>query len=180
MNREQKVELVNELSQRLQNTPLVVLTDYRGVDVADINQFRRALEAQGIEYRVIKNTLGRLAVEGTELKDLAEHMTGMTGWVLSGEDPIATAKVLRDVTKDLNKKEKLLLKAGFFDGQTLDGAEVKKVADLPSREELLALLLRTLQEGPRQILGVIRGPARDLLYLLKNYETKLEEDAGAE
>lgn len=179
MNYQQKVELVEQLSERLQNTPLVVLTDYRGVDVAEINQFRRALEAQGVEYRVIKNTLGRRAVEGTELEGLAEHMSGMTGWVLSGEDPIATAKILRDVTKDLNKKDKLLLKAGFFDGQTLDSAEIKKVADLPSREELLALLLRTLQEGPRQVLGVIQAPARDLLYLLKNYETKLEE-SGAE
>ncbi len=179
MNYQQKVELVEQLSERLQSAPLVVLTDYRGVDVAEINQFRRALEAQGVEYRVIKNTLGRRAVEGTELEGLAKHMTGMTGWVLSGDDPIATAKVLRDVTKDLNKKEKLLLKAGFFDGQTLDSAEIKKVADLPSREELLALLLRTLQEGPRQVLGVLQAPARDLLYLLKNYETKLEE-SGAE
>jgi large subunit ribosomal protein L10 len=180
MNRDQKVELVEQLSERLQSTPLVVLTDYRGVDVAEINQFRRSLEANGIEYRVIKNTLGRLAVEGTDLEGLASHMTGMTGWVLSGEDPIAAAKVLRDITKDLNKNDKLLLKAGYFDGQTLDGAEVKKVADLPSREELLSLLLRTIQEGPRQVLGILQAPARDLLYLLKNYETKLEEAEGAE
>lgn len=178
MNRDQKAEYVQQLSERLQSTPLVVLTDYRGTNVAEIDAFRRALEARGVEYQVIKNTLGRRAIAGTEMEDLSQHLTGMTGWVLSGEDPIDCAKALRDATKDLHKSEKFAFKGGFFDGQAMDGEEVKKVADLPSREELLVMLLRTLQEGPRQVLGVLQAPARDLLYLLKNYETKLAEAEG--
>jgi large subunit ribosomal protein L10 len=112
------------------------------------------------------------------MEPLGDHLAGMTGWVISGEDPIAAAKVLRDATKDLRKDEKFVVKAGYFDGQTLDAAAVDKVADLPSKEELLSLLLRTMQEGPRRVMGVIRGPIRDMLYLLKNYEDKLTPDAG--
>jgi large subunit ribosomal protein L10 len=71
----------------------------------------------------------------------------------------------------------LVCKAGFFEGTVLDAAGVTTVSKLPSREELLVVLLRTIQEGPRQVLGVLQGPARDLLYLLQNYANKLEENA---
>jgi large subunit ribosomal protein L10 len=114
------------------------------------------------------------------MEGLGEHLTGMSGWVLSGEDPVAAAKALRDATKELAKAKTFIVKGGYFDGQTLDPAGVAKVADLPSKEELLSLLLRTLQAGPRQVMGVIRGPARDLLYLLKNYEDKLASAEGGE
>jgi large subunit ribosomal protein L10 len=80
----------------------------------------------------------------------------------------------------MDSKGKIQVKAGFFDGDILDPVGVKAVASLPSREELLVMLLRTLQEGPRQVLGVLQAPARDLLYLLKNYETKLADEQVAE
>lgn len=178
MNRTQKVEFVENLSTRLANTPFVVLADYRGISVPEVTAFREQIRASGAEYQVIKNTLLRRAIDGTDKEGLGQFMTGMTGVVLSGEDPIATAKSLRDLTKDLQKEEKFVIKGGWFEGTALDAAAVAQVAELPSREELLSLLLRTIQEGPRQVLGVIQGPARDLLYLLKNYETKLEEAAG--
>lgn len=179
MNRTQKLEVVQEFAERLSNAPFVAVADYRGITVEQVNGLRRTLEAQGVEYRVIKNTLAKRAIAGTPMEELGEHLTGMSGWVLSGEDPVAAAKVLRDATKDLAKAETFIVKAGYFDGQTLDAAGVAKVADLPSKEELLSLLLRTLQAAPRQVMGVIRGPARDLLYLLKNYEDKLAgADAG--
>jgi large subunit ribosomal protein L10 len=178
MNRAQKAELVNELSERLKDAPFVAVADYRGVTVEQIDNFRRELEEKGVEYRVIKNTLAKRAIAGTEMEHLGDHLAGMTGWIISGEDPIAAAKVLRDATKDLRKDEKFVVKAGYFDGQALDAAAVDKVADLPSKEELLSLLLRTIQEGPRRVMGVIRGPIRDMLYLLKNYEDKLTPDAG--
>ncbi len=180
MNRTDKAGLVDSFSERLQAAPFVALADYRGVTVEQINSFRRTLEAAGLEYRVVKNTLARRAIADTDMAGLAEHLTGMTGWVLSGEDPVAAAKALREASKPFKKSETLVIKAGFFDGGTLKASEVDRVADLPSKEELFSLLLRTLQEGPRQILGVLEAPARDLLYLLKNYETKLEEAGTGE
>lgn len=178
MDRTQKAAYVEELSERLARSPFVAVADYRGVSVAEIDAFRRTLEEKGVDYRVIKNTLAKRAIEGTDMEPLGEHLTGMSGWILSGEDPVAAAKVLRDATKDLRKAEKFTIKVGYFDGQALDAAGVQKVADLPSKEELLSLLLRTIQEGPRRVLGVLQAPARDLLYLLKNYEGKLAEEAG--
>lgn len=177
MNRTEKAELVGELSARLANVPLVLFADYRGISVSRISALRHSLKEAGAEYRVVKNTLLARAVHGTPKQNVEGLLTGMTGVVLSGDDPIATAKALRELTKDLVKEERFVIKGGWFDGDALTGAAALKVADLPSREELLSVLLRTLQEGPRQVLGVIQAPARDLLYLLKNYELKLEEAA---
>jgi large subunit ribosomal protein L10 len=175
MNRAQKEALVTNISERFAAAPLVMLADYRGVTVAEIDSIRRELEKNGVEYQVIKNSLATLALAGTEKESLSELMTGMTGFVISGEDPIAAAKAVREAIKPFKKAEKFIIKGGFFDGELLDGANIQKVADLPGREELLTTLLRTIQEGPRQVLGVVQGPARDLVNLLKNYELSLSE-----
>jgi large subunit ribosomal protein L10 len=180
MDRTEKAEYIDALSSRLRAAPLVALADYRGVTVAEINTLRRTLEAKGLEYRVIKNTLARRAIDGTPMAALNDHLAGMTGWIISGEDPVAAAKVIREVTQVFKKSQKFVIKAGYFDGGTLDSDGVDKVADLPSKEQLLSSLLATIQEGPRSVLGVLQAPARDLLYLLKNYESKLSEAAAAE
>ena len=180
MNRTQKAEAIANFQDRLSRAPFVAVADYRGITVEQINGLRRALEKEGVEYLVIKNSLARLAIAGTPMEGLGENLTGMSSWILSGEDPVAAAKALRENTKDLIKAETFSVKAGFFDGDTLDPAGVAKVADLPSKEELLSLLLRTFQAAPRQVLGVINGPARDFMYLLKNYEDKLAGANAAE
>lgn len=172
MNREHKVQIVEDIRTRLQSAPFLALTDFQGSTVAQMDGLRRACESIGVEYRVVKNTLSKRAVDGTDLEGLNEHFSGNIGMFISGEDPIAAAKLLKAQLKD---NPKLELRAGFFEGDVLDEKKTLAVADLPSREELLVSLLRTMQEGPRQILGVIRGPARDLLYLLSNYANKLEE-----
>jgi large subunit ribosomal protein L10 len=170
-----KTSLVESFSARLTETPLVVLADYRGVTVAEISEFRDVLRKNGMSYEVIKNTLARRAIEGTPLEGLNQHLTGMTGWVISGEDPILAAKTLRDATKELDKAEKFVIKGGFFDGEILDANAMAKVADLPSKEELYVMLLGLVQKGPRNVLGVLSAPGRDLVNLLKNYEAKLAE-----
>jgi large subunit ribosomal protein L10 len=121
---------------------------------------------------VEKNTLINRAVQDTEMEGLGKYLSGMTGVVISGEDAIASAKAIRSVVSEF-KGSTFVLKGGFFDGDILDAKQIEKVADLPSKEELLSTLLRTIQEGPRQVLGVIQGPARDLVNLLKNYENTL-------
>lgn len=171
----EKTSLVQGFSDRLNAVPLVVLADYRGVTVAEISEFRNALRENGMRYEVIKNSLARRAIAGTPLEGLSEHLSGMTGWVISGEDPILAAKTLRDATKAFEKAEKFVIKGGYFDGDLLDAAGMAKVADLPSKEELFVMLLGLMQKGPRNVLGVLSAPGRDLVYLLKNYEAKLAE-----
>lgn len=179
MNRTQKAEMVAQLTERLGAAPLVMVADYRGITVAEIDMIRRSLESAGIEYKVIKNTLAKRAIAGTEKEGLGELLQDMTGMIISGEDPIGAAKAVREALKPFAKSEKFVIKGGFFEGDVLSGEAIQKVADLPGREELLVMMLRTLQEGPRQAMGVIQGPGRDLVYLLKNYENKLADGDSA-
>ena len=171
MNRAEKAAFVEEIREDIAGTPLVVLTDFKGSTVAQMDQLRRACEPSGVTFRVVKNTLARRAVAGTAFEGLSEYLKGNTGLLLSADDPISAAKLIRDQSKE---NQKIIIKAGFFEGDVIDANGVALVADLPSKEELLTLLLRTVQEGPRQVLGVLQGPARDLLYLFNNYASKLE------
>lgn len=178
MNRTQKAELVDQLTNDISDAPFVVLTDFGGASANHTNAFRRKLEKHGLRLQVVKNTLTKRAIAGTDKEVLGDHLAGMTGLIISGEDPTAAAKAIQDA---LEKKDPIEIKGSFFEGAIQEGdAGVKLVASLPSREDLLVMLLRTLQAGPRNVLGVIRGPARDLLYLLKNYETKLADAEGGE
>lgn len=177
MNRTDKTEFVERFSVAVRGAPLVVLTDHRAVKVKESNALRRKLEAGGLRLEIVKNNLARLAIDGTDKGVLDPQLVGMTGVILSGEDPVAAAKLIRDA---IDPKGTIQVKGGCFEGVLLDAKGVSAVADLPSREELLGTLLATMQEGPRQLLGVIQGPARDLLYLLKNYEAKLAEAEGGE
>ena len=166
---------VDSLREELTTAPLIALINYEKITVEQVNNVRRKFEQKGIVYKVEKNTLINRAVSGTERESLGQYLKGMTGLVISGEDGIDAAKTLREVSKEF-KGDTFVIKGGFFDGDVLDGAQLEKVADLPSKEELLTMLLRTIQEGPRQVIGVIQGPARDLVTLLKNYENKLSEN----
>jgi large subunit ribosomal protein L10 len=174
MDRTDKEQFVSEIRTRFEASPLVILSDWKGSTVDEMNTLRRACESDGVHFQVVKNTLCKRAVEGTEFAGLAEHFKGNIGVFFAGEDPIAAAKLYKASRKE---NDKLVCRAGFFEGTVIDEAGVDIVATLPSREELLVTLLRTLQAGPRQVLGVLQGPARDLLYLLNNYATKLEESA---
>lgn len=178
MNRAEKAEIVGALADTMQRTQFLALADYRKVTVAEISAVRRKFRDAGMSYVVIKNTLARKAMEGTPLEVLGPKLKGMNGFIIAESDPIAAARALREIVKDFKKSEKFTIWGGYFDGVYLDGPEVDKVADLPGKEELLSTLLATMQEGPRQLLGVLQGPARDLLYLLRNYEQKLEEADG--
>lgn len=178
MDRTQKAQFVDDFTAQIGDAPFVVLTDYRGAPANHTNTFRRKLEAAGLSMRVVKNTLAKRALDGTEKESLSSHFVGMTGVIVSGEDATATAKAIQGA---LEKKDPITIKASYFEGEVMEGeAGVKLVASLPSREDLLVMLLRTMQEGPRQVMGVIGAPARDLLYLLKNYETKLAEGGDGE
>ncbi len=177
MSRSEKASIVDGLSSRLETAPFVALADYRGISVAEVTDLRAKFKDAGVHYEVIKNKLAKRAIEGTEMESLSELLQGMTTWIISGEDPIAAAKLLKAETKNLVKDEKFTIKGGFFDGELIDSKGVSDVAELPSKDELFAMLLGLLQKGPQQVLGVVQAPARDLVTLLKNYEAKLA-DAG--
>lgn len=178
MNRTQKAQFVEELTERLSATPYLALVDFRGASVEATNELRREFEKAGLDLKVVKNTLTRRAIAGTDMEALNEYLQGMTGLVFSSEDPVTSAKLVKE--KLFGKKPPMVVKGGYFDGEVLDADGVKAVADLPSKEELQVMLLQALQAAPRKVMGIIKAPGRDLVYLLKNYENKLAEAEGGE
>lgn len=141
LNLEGKKEVVAEVSARVATAQAIVLAEYRGLPVEDITNLRKQARASGVYLRVLKNTLARRAVQGTPFEKLADQMVGPLAYGIS-EDPVAAAKVLQAYAK---ANDKLVIKAGAMPGQVLSAKEVGSLASMPSREELLAKLLGTMQ-----------------------------------
>lgn len=175
MNREEKAAQVADLQRRFAETPFVVLADFKGSTVAQMDAVRRGCEKGGVYFQVVKNTLAVRALQGTGKEKLEDHFRGNIGVMISQEDPIKTAKLVKQYAKE---NDKLVVRAGFFDGDVLDQKGVEAVSELPSKEQLQASLLATIQEGPRLLLSALQAAPRDLLYVLQNYAKKLEDGAG--
>ena len=141
LNIEGKKEVVAEVSERLKKAQAVVLAEYRGLPVEDITILRSQARASGVYLRVLKNTLARRAVQGTPFEKLADQMVGPLAYGIS-DDPVAAAKVLHAYAKG---NEKLVIKGGAMPGQVMSAKEIGQLATMPSREELLAKLLGTMQ-----------------------------------
>jgi large subunit ribosomal protein L10 len=141
LNLEGKKEVVAEISARLAKAQTVVLAEYRGLPVEAITALRSQARASGVYLRVLKNTLARRAVQGTPFAKLADQMVGPLAYGIS-DDPVAAAKVLHAYAKG---NEKLVIKAGMLPNVLMTAKEVGNLATLPSREQLLAKLLGTMQ-----------------------------------
>ena len=141
LNLQQKEAVVAEVAQALSGSQAVVLGENRGMAVADMTQLRAKARASGIYFRVVKNTLVRRAVADTPYAKLAEQMTGPLAYGI-GTDPVAVAKVLNDFAK---ANEKFVIRAGAMPGQVMSAKDVAALASLPSRDELLAKLVATMQ-----------------------------------
>ena len=163
MNRTEKEQIVQELAQRLTDTQAVFLADYRGINVDQATQLRRELTQAGVEYRVVKNNLLKLAAQGTPSEDLQSYCTGPTAIAFSGADTIAPAKILSKFAKEIDAFE---LKAGVLSGKLLSVAEISALAELPSREELLAQALRTMNAPVTNFVGTMAAIPRSLVQVL--------------
>jgi large subunit ribosomal protein L10 len=141
LNLDDKKAVVAEVSAQVAGASTIVVAEYRGITVGDLTKLRASARQQGVYLRVLKNTLARRAVENTPFADLAEQMTGPLIYGIS-TDPVAAAKVLNDFSKG---NDKLILKAGSYDGKVMDKAGVQALASIPSRDELLAKLLGVMQ-----------------------------------
>ena len=141
LNIESKKEVVAEVSERLKKAQAIVLAEYRGIVVEDITALRKQARASGVYLRVLKNTLARRAVKGTPFEKLADHMVGPLAYGIS-DDPVAAAKVLHAYAKG---NDKLVIKGGAMHHYVMTAKEVGNLATMPSREELLAKLMGTMQ-----------------------------------
>ena len=164
LNRTQKQEVVTQVAALAGKAQTLVLAEYRGIDVEPMTRLRAQALSQGVHLQVLKNTLARRAVKGTSFEVLAEDMSGPLVYSFS-EDAIAAAKVLNDFAKT---NDKLVLRAGAYNGKRLDAEGVKQLASIPSREELLAKLL-----------GVMQAPLTGFVAAVAALARKHEEGAAA-
>jgi large subunit ribosomal protein L10 len=141
LNLEGKKEVVAEVSERLAKAQTVVLAEYRGLPVEQITVLRSQARASGVYLRVLKNTLARRAVQGTPFEKLADQMVGPLAYGIS-EDPVAAAKVLHTYAKT---NDKLVIKGGAMANYVMNAKEIGNLATMPSRDELLAKLMGTMQ-----------------------------------
>lgn len=144
--REQKQQLVSEIAAKLSESKSTVVVDYRGLNVSEVTELRKQLREANVEFKVYKNTLTRRAADQAELSGLNEALVGPTAVAFSNEDVIAPAKVINEFAK---KHDALEIKAGVIEGQVASVEDVKALAELPSREGLLSMLLSVLQAPMR-------------------------------
>lgn len=163
MKLENKKQIVAQLKDKFAQAKLVVLTDYKGLNVAAMNDLRAKLREAGIEYQVVKNTLLRRAAEDTDAAALVDSFTGPSAIALSMDDPVAPAKVLTEFAK---ANDKLEIKVGVMEGKFLDAASIKALASLPSREILLAKLLSVLVAVPTGMVTVLNEIPAQFVRLL--------------
>ena len=152
MKRTEKEALVTELSDKLKNATSLYYTDFTGLNVKRMTELRRRLKKAGIEYVVIKNTLALRAVNDSGL--VGEKLKGPSGLVV-GSDPVAAAKILADFAKEFEQKP--AFKGGMLDGRTIDAQQMKRLASLPSREQMLAELGAGMQSPMAAFAGVLNG-----------------------
>ena len=135
----EKQQAVADLKAKLEKAVAGVMVDYKGIDVANDTKLRKELREAGVEYSVYKNSVIRFAVEGTPFADLAKHLEGTTAFALSEEDAVAPARIVAKYSKAV--KDGFNVKAGFVEGGLLDVAGVNELAEIPSKEVLIARVL---------------------------------------
>jgi large subunit ribosomal protein L10 len=157
LNKQEKAVRIEEVSAMVAQAKAIVVAEYRGLDVDSVTRLRRQARSQGVQLRVLKNTLARRAVTGTPFAGLSDRLVGPLVYGM-GPDPVAVAKVLASFAKD---NEKLVVKAGAMANFVMDDKAVKALATMPSREELLARLMATMQAPVAQFVRTINEvPAR--------------------
>jgi large subunit ribosomal protein L10 len=169
MNRAEKVEAVSQLTDRFARAPLVVVTEYRGLNVAQMSDLRRKLRAVDGEYLVSKNTLAAIAIRESRSTALAPMLVGPLALAFGFNDAVAVAKVVKDFAKE---NDKLLIRSGVLDGAALSAKQVEQLATMPSRDELRAQLLRLLNTPATNFVRLLKAPAQQLVQVLHAKSTQ--------
>jgi large subunit ribosomal protein L10 len=164
LNKENKQQQVAQMHDKLKQAKAVFLADFRGMTVGKATTLRNELRAASVEYKVFKNTLFDLAAQDTDMTCLAPYLAGPTAVAISYDDPVGAAKVLSKFAKD--PQGAFVLKAGVLSGKLLDVAQIQALADLPSREVLLAKMLGSMQAPATNFVGVLAALPGSLVRVL--------------
>jgi large subunit ribosomal protein L10 len=171
----QKAQKVDEISEQLSRAMMVIVTDYRGLKVTDLQSLRGSLRPAGAEIHIAKNTLTKIAASHAGVTGLDPLLEGPSALVFAFSDPVQTAKAVNDFVRS---SRILSVKGGVMGDRAVSAADVEAIATLPSREELQAKLLGMLVSPMSRTIGVLSGPSRSMVYLL-NARTEQSDVAQA-
>jgi len=173
--REEKVQAVSELKERIENNSIAIATKYQGITVAEVTELRNKLREQNVTFKVYKNTLAKRALDELGLSDAVTFMEGPTAWAFC-EDPVAPAKVLKEFGEGV---EVVAMQGGILRGEILRKEQLTALADLPSREELLAQVVGTIAMPLRNLLGVLTAAPRNMVNVVEQIRKQKEESGEA-
>lgn len=173
--RQARIGEVERLEARLRSAKSLILTEYRGLTVAEITELRRALRGGSVEYHVVKNSLTQRAADTLGIRGLAPYLVGPTAVAFTSGDPVAAAKILTAFSK---RTPVLQVKAGLVDGRVLPREEILAMAELPPREVMVARLMGMMVAPFRGLGAVLSGSLRAMVVGLDQVRQKKEESAG--
>lgn len=185
--RETKQRDLTALTESLQNSKSAMIVSFKGLSVAKDQEFRNSLREAGANYQVVKNTLARIAVKGTDYEQTTEHLKGVTAIAWTESDPVILSKAISKFMKD--NADIYTFKSGVVDGKLVDLKQVTEIAGLPSKEELISRLLYVLNAQAQRIVTVINAVPRDLAIVIRqigdkktdaNADVKAEEEPSSE
>ena len=170
--KEQKVQQVEVLTEKLQKAKVAVLTDYRGLKVSQMQELRGRLRTGNVEYRIVKNTLARRAAGAAGYPALESELKGPIAIAFGYEDLSLPPRLINEFVR--TTRLKLEVVGGLVEGRVFNRDQVKQLADLPSRDTLIAQLLGTLQSPVGQLVGIMQTPLQQLVGVLEAYKSRLE------
>lgn len=168
MDRAAKETFIRDLKSHLEDVQVVVVTRQSGLSVAESTDLRNKMRDAGASYKVVKNTLARLALQDTKFEGISSHLKGPMALAYS-KDPVAAAKVVADFSK---KNEKLSIVAGALGDKTLDVSGVQALAALPSLDELRAKIIGVISAPAQKMVGILNAPASQLTQVISAYAKK--------
>ena len=177
MNRREKEQAISDLGERVKGLQAAVLTDYRGLNVEQINHLRQRLREEKISYHVVKNTLIKLAAKGTYVEKLNPYFEGPTALAISYGDPVLLAKILSEFIKT---QPSLEIKVGLVQGKVISPEEVKTLATMPSREVIFSQILGGIQGTANQLGAVIFQALQQVLGALQARIDQLSQQTSEE
>lgn len=170
MDKAQKAEAVATLKEQWRDVQSIVLADYRGIDVPTVTAVRDEFRKAGCHYKVLKNTLVTIAIQGTKVEAMSKLLVGPTAVIWSTESPSTPAKIAVKIAKE---HDKFKIRGGYFDGQAFDAKGVESLATMPGKDELRASLLMTFLAAPTDFVRTLAAGPTNFLYVLQARERAL-------